>query len=96
MENEIQIEADGINGKHTPTKLEWLWVVLNAVAGYSSEGVSVSFMPSPERLEIQCIITSNAIVEEIDIIKKGCQSFFDDICEIYGWSDLVNLKIIVK
>ena len=99
-ETESIPNGKGINNRYIPTRLEWLWIVLNSTSSITTDSLTINFYPLPDDPHLKCVIRVDSMrgseKTEILSIAEGIQDFFDSVVDIYGWSEDITLQIVVE
>ncbi|RKU12641.1 hypothetical protein C6501_10865 [Candidatus Poribacteria bacterium] len=93
-------KAPGLE-KHTPTRLDWLAVILNAQFGYdnvASDRFTLSYLPGVDGKSLSVIVKHFAdadkkrMEERIDLAKKAVSA----VSEMYDWDSWLEVKVDVE
>ena len=84
--------------KYTPTRLEWLSVMLNSAFHYYNidrDGFDLAFFPAEDGESIQIIVSHYAHVDK-GRMSKGVESgqrVVLSLAELYDWDSWINVEV---
>lgn len=96
----MSVKAPGLE-KYTPTRLDWLTVMLNAQFRYDnaiSDRFSLSYLPGQDGKTVYVIVKHFAdankkrMDERIDLAKKAVSA----VSELYEWDSWLEVKVDVE
>ncbi len=80
---------------YTPTKLEWLALQLNILAGYQTENIDIDYIEvkNKDTIVIHIGYSPNTSAEILTLAEKASKDAVRRLAKLYGWDNWVKIDL---